>query len=221
MADEVILLDFWPSPFGMRVRVALAEKGIEYEYKEENLSDKSPLLLKMNPVKKQIPVLIHNGKPVCESLIIVRYIDEVWKHKSPLLPSDAYQRAHAMFWADYVDKKVRYIALRDRYGYPVVKSMKQERMSSWGVFKLLEGELGDKTYFGDDTFGIVDVALIPFYSWFYMFEQCGNMSIEAECPKLVAWGKRCMEKESVSKSLPDQHKVYDLLMDLKKKFLAK
>ena len=109
MADEVILLDFWPSPFGMRARVALAEKGIEYEYKEENLSDKSPLLLKMNPVKKQIPVLIHNGKPVCESLIIVRYIDEVWKCISPLLPSDSYQRAHAMFWADYVDKKVRCI----------------------------------------------------------------------------------------------------------------
>ena len=60
MADEVILLDFYLSPFGMRARIALAEKGIEYEYKEENLSDKSPLLLKMNPVKKQIPVLIHN-----------------------------------------------------------------------------------------------------------------------------------------------------------------
>ena len=90
-----------------------------------------------------------------------------------------------------------------------------------GCFKLLEGELGDKAYFGDGTFGIVDVALIPFYSWFYMFEQCGNMSIEAECPKLVAWGKRCMEKESVSKTLLDQHKVYDLLMDLKKKILAK
>ncbi|GFZ05142.1 glutathione S-transferase TAU 25 [Actinidia rufa] len=90
-----------------------------------------------------------------------------------------------------------------------------------GCFKQLEGELGDKAYLGNDTFGIVDVALIPFYSLFYMFEQCGNMSIEAECPKLVAWGKRCMEKESVSKTLPDQHKFYDLLMDLKKKILAK
>ncbi|XP_057461920.1 probable glutathione S-transferase parA [Actinidia eriantha] len=219
MADEVILLDFWPSPFGMRARIALAEKGIEYEYKEENLSDKSPLLLKMNLVKKQIPVLIHNGKPVCESLIIVRYIDEVWKHKSPLLPSDAYQRAHAMFWADYVDKKIYSL------GRQVWLSSGEEHEAAknelMGCFKLLEGELGDKAYFGDDTFGIVDVALIPFYSWFYMFEQCGNMSIEAECPKLVAWGKRCMEKESVSKSLPDQHKVYDLLMDLKKKILAK
>ena len=106
MGDEIILLDFWPSMFGMRVRLALAEKGLKYEYKEEDLRNKSPLLLEMNPVHKQIPVLIHNGKPICESLIIVQYIDEVWHDKSPLLRSDPYQRAQARFWADYVDKKV-------------------------------------------------------------------------------------------------------------------
>lgn len=106
MADEIILLDFWSSPFAMRVRIALAEKGIEYEAREEDLSNKSSLLLEMNPVHKQIPVLIHKGRPVCESLIIVQYIDEVWSHKSPLLPSHPYQRANAKFWADFVDKKV-------------------------------------------------------------------------------------------------------------------
>eukprot|EP00261_Vitis_vinifera_P031343 XP_019072586.1 PREDICTED: glutathione S-transferase U25-like [Vitis vinifera] len=105
MTDEIILLDFWPSMFGIRVRLALAEKGLKYEYKEEDLRNKSPLLLEMNPVHKKIPVLIHNGKPICESLIIVQYIDEVWHDKSPLLPSDPYQRAQARFWADYVDKK--------------------------------------------------------------------------------------------------------------------
>ena len=108
MADEIILLDFWASHFGMRVRIALAEKGLMYEYREENLWNKSPLLLEMNPVHKKVPVLIHNGKPICESLMIVQYIDEVWKDKSPLLPSDPYQRAQARFWADYVDKKVRF-----------------------------------------------------------------------------------------------------------------
>lgn len=108
MADELILLGFHISMFGMRVRVALAEKGIEYEYREENLlANKSPLLLEMNPIHKKIPVLIHNGKPISESLIIVEYIDEVWKDKSPtLLPSDPYQRAQARFWADFIDKKV-------------------------------------------------------------------------------------------------------------------
>jgi glutathione S-transferase len=102
----VVLLDFWPSMFGMRVRITLAEKGIEYVYKEESSRNKSDLLLKLNPVHKKILVLIHNGKPVCESIIIVQYIDEVWNDKSPFLPSDPYQRAHARFWANFVDQKV-------------------------------------------------------------------------------------------------------------------
>lgn len=109
MGDEVILLDFYPSMFGMRLRIALSEKGIKYEYREENIiNNKSPLLLKMNPVDKKIPVLIHNGKPVYESLIGVQYIDEAWKDKAPLLPSDPYERSQAKFWAALIDKKVNF-----------------------------------------------------------------------------------------------------------------
>ena len=109
MADEIVLLDFWPSPFGMGFRIALAEKGIKYEYKDEDLRNKSPLLLQIKPVHKKIPVLIHNGKPVCESLIAVQYIEEVWNDRSPLLPIDPYQKAQARFWTDYVDKRYPFV----------------------------------------------------------------------------------------------------------------
>ncbi|KAI3465980.1 hypothetical protein Pfo_022643 [Paulownia fortunei] len=218
MEDELILLDLWSSPFAMRVRIALREKGLEFESIEEDLSSKSPLLLKMNPVHKQIPVLIHNGKPVCESTIIVQYIDEVWRDKAPLLPSDPYERAHARFWADYIDKKI-YSTGRLVWGATgeVQEAAKKELIE---CFKLLESELGDKPYFGGKTFGLVDVGLIPFYSWFYALETCGEFSLMHECPKLVSWAKRCMQRESVSKSLPDQYKIYGFLMELKKKLQA-
>ncbi|XP_042435505.1 glutathione S-transferase 3-like [Zingiber officinale] len=106
MAEAVVLLDLWVSPFGQRCRIALAEKGVVYEYKEQDLSNKSPLLLQANPTHKKIPVLIHDGKPVCESLIIVQYIDEVWSDGAPLLPADPYACAQARFWGDFIDKKV-------------------------------------------------------------------------------------------------------------------
>ena len=108
MGDEVILLNFWPSMFGMRTTIALEEKGVKYEYREEEdvINNKTPLLLEMNPVHKKIPVLIHNGKPVCESIIQVQYIDEIWPDKNPFLPKDPYQRAQALFWADFIEKKV-------------------------------------------------------------------------------------------------------------------
>ena len=90
-SDHIVLLDFLGSPFGMRVRLALAAKGIEYQIEEEDSTQsKSSLLLKLDTVHKKIPVLIHNGKPICESLIIVAYIDEVWKDRCPLLPADPY-----------------------------------------------------------------------------------------------------------------------------------
>ncbi|KAL0008932.1 hypothetical protein SO802_010434 [Lithocarpus litseifolius] len=218
MAGEVVLLDFWSSMFAMRVRLALAEKGIKYESKEQDLSNKSPLLLEMNPINKQVPVLIHNGKPVCESLIIVQYIDEVWNDKSPLLPSDPYQRAQARFWADFVDKKVS-VAAKNVWS---TKGEEQEagKKEFLETLKIMEGELGDKPYFGGETFGYVDLSLITFYSWFHAYEVLGNINIEAECPKIIAWAKRCMQKEAVAKTLPDQKKVYEFVVQLRKMFVS-
>ncbi|XP_050279586.1 probable glutathione S-transferase [Quercus robur] len=215
MADEVILLDSWLSMYGMRVKIALAEKGIKYEYKQEDLlNNKSPLLLEVNPIHKKIPVLIHNGKPICESLIIVQYIDEVWNDKSPLLPSDPYQRAHARFWGDFVDKKVNDVTKK-------VWTTKGEELEAgkkefFETFKILEGELGDKPYFGGETFGFVDLSLVTFYSWFHAFEVFGNINIEAECPKIIAWAKRCLQKETVAKSLADEKKVCEAVGQLRK-----
>ena len=103
------LLGLWFSPFVIRARIALNLKGLTYVYTEESLFDKSELLLNSNPVLKKVPVLIHDGKPVCESQIIVKYIDEAFPSGggAPILPSDPYDRAVARFWASYVEDKVR------------------------------------------------------------------------------------------------------------------
>lgn len=104
-ADSVKLLGNWASPAALRVKWTLKLKEIEYQYVEEDLSNKSPLLLQYNPVHKKIPVLVHDGKPVAESLIILEYIEETWK-PNPILPEDPYERAQARFWAKFVDEKV-------------------------------------------------------------------------------------------------------------------
>lgn len=208
----MVLLDFQPSMFGMRVRIALAEKGVEYVYKEENLRNKTPLLLKNNPIHKKIPVLIHNRKSICESLNIVEYIDEFWKDKAPLLPFDPYDRAQARFWADFIDKKVH----EDGRGIWASKVDQHEKAQKElrESLKQLEEVLGDKPYFGGDSFGFLDVALIPFHQWFYAYEKVGNFKLD--CPKLIGWAKRCLQRESVSTSLASEKDIYEFVLGYRK-----
>lgn len=85
------------------------------------------------------------------------------------------------------------------------------------IFKVLEGgALGDKPYFGGENFGYVDISLIGFYMWFHAYETVGNFSIEAECPKLMAWVKRCLQRKTVAKSLGDPKSVYDIVLKSRK-----
>nr|XP_043629688.1 probable glutathione S-transferase parC [Erigeron canadensis] len=218
--DEVVLVNFWSSPFGTRVKIALEEKGIPYEYKEEDLFNKSSFLSTINPVYNKVPVLIHNEKSICESMNIIEYIDEAWSDRVPsFLPSDPYQRAQARFWANFIDKEL-YEASRKIYRGKGEEEQESGKKEVLRILKLVEGELRDKAFFGGDNLGFVDISLIPFYSRFYSWETFGKFSIEEECPNLVAWAKRCLQKESVAKSLPDPIKIYEFLLYLNM-YLAK
>ncbi|KAK9150458.1 hypothetical protein Syun_008767 [Stephania yunnanensis] len=221
MAEEsspssLTLLDFWPSPYGIRVRLALSLKDIPYTYKEEDLQNKSQLLLNSNPIHQQIPVLIHNNKPISESLIIIQYIDETWPDNPPkLMPDDPYERARARFWAVYVDKNVYELGRRVCLSH---EGSHEERERARGelceCLKVLEGVLGEREYFGGVGLGLVDVCLVPFYAWFYAYERLGELEMEGVCPKLVAWGRRCVGEERVGRVVPGQDRVYELIVEM-------
>lgn len=88
------------------------------------------------------------------------------------------------------------------------------------VLKTLESELGDKSFFGGNQFGLVDIAFIGFYSWFHTYEEVANLSIVAEFPKLISWAQRCLKRESVAKALPDSDRVLKSVSDHRKTILG-
>ena len=86
------LYDAGRCPYCARVRIALAEKGIEYERVEIDLSNRPSWIYDLNP-SGRVPVL-EDGFVLPESAVIMGYLDDRYP-ETPLLPVDAAGRARA------------------------------------------------------------------------------------------------------------------------------
>src|SRR5215475_3017091 len=81
-----------------KVRIALAEKGLEYTDHLMLLGGDQfdPAYMKLNP-NAVVPTLVHDGVPVIESSTILYYIDEVFP-TPPLMPRDPHARARVRLY---------------------------------------------------------------------------------------------------------------------------
>jgi glutathione S-transferase len=89
----VKLVDAPRCPYCARVRIALAEKGVEAERIEVDLADRPQWLLELNPPVGRVPVL-DDGFTLPESEVIMAYLDERYPER-PLLPASLDERARA------------------------------------------------------------------------------------------------------------------------------
>ncbi|KAJ0968787.1 hypothetical protein J5N97_021664 [Dioscorea zingiberensis] len=161
---EVKLVGIFGSPYVLRVKIALALKGVEYENLEEAFGTKSEVLVKSNPVYKKMPVLIHNGKPICESLIILQYIDDVWSGaaRPSIVPSDPYDAAMARFWSHYADDRW-FPSFREVVRVETREAKIDAAMEAIARLQPLEEafekQSKGKHFFGGETIGFLDIAL--------------------------------------------------------------
>ncbi|CAH8388035.1 unnamed protein product [Eruca vesicaria subsp. sativa] len=209
VTGDVKLIGSWASVFVMRARIALNLKSISYEFLQETFGSKSELLLKSNPVHKKMPVLIHADKPVCESNIIVQYIDEAWSsYGTSILPSLPYDRAIARFWAAYIDDKW-FIALRSILTAQGEEEKKEaiaevEERTEHLEKAFIECSNG-KPFFNGDHIGFLDIALGSFLGWWRVVELDANHKLldETKTPSLFKWAERFCNDPAVKPLMPD------------------
>uniref|UniRef100_A0A0E0MA16 glutathione transferase n=1 Tax=Oryza punctata TaxID=4537 RepID=A0A0E0MA16_ORYPU len=214
--DELKLLGMWASPYVSRAKLALHLKGVSYEYVEEDLGNKSDLFLTSNPVHKTVPVLIHNGNPICESSIIVQYIDEAFPAAgASLLPADPYDRAVARFWAAYIDDKLT-APWRMVYRVKTEEERDEFMKQTLAAVDVLEGGLkecskGKGCFFGGDSVGYVDVVLGGLVSWVHASDKLSGAKLfdAAKAPLLAAWLERFGELDAAKAVLQDVDRVVE------------
>ncbi|KAI4329592.1 hypothetical protein MLD38_027962 [Melastoma candidum] len=190
--NKVIFHGLWASPYVKRVEFALKLKGVGYEYVEEDLRNKSPSLLQLNPIYKKVPVLVHDGKPVIESLIILEYIDETWKDHGPrLLPEDPFERYRVRFWADFFDREVMDALMGMNSGPGEERKAATEQVREKiaileeGVKSMLQA---GHQFIGGDTPAFLDIVIWSIFSPYEIHrEVMGYSLIGAEtCPVITS-----------------------------------
>ncbi|PIN08263.1 Glutathione S-transferase [Handroanthus impetiginosus] len=207
---EMKLFGVWASPFSRRIEMALKLKGVEYEFIEEDMKNKSPLLLEYNPIHKKIPVLVHSGKPIAESLVILEYIDETWEGPA-IFPKDPYERAQARFLAKFLD---------ETFFPPMWKaccSRGEERQKAKEeaieLLGFLDNEIKGKKFFGGDSIGLVDIVGNLVAYWCGILGEIVGIEFvpKDKYPNFFKWINEYNNCSFVKENLPQKDKLIAFL----------
>jgi glutathione S-transferase len=184
----ITLYDAGRCPYCARVRIVLAEKGIEYETVEVDLDDRPAWIYEKNPLGR-VPVLEEDTFLLAESAVIDEYLDERYPEPS-LWPADPAERALGrmlVFRFDELSKP--YYALRrgdDGAG---------ERLDD--ALATLAGLLQRQRFLSGREFGLADVAYVP-----WILRARDRMGVDLErFPALSDWVGRLEQRPSIAAEL--------------------
>jgi glutathione S-transferase len=150
------------SPFARKVRIALAEKKIDYELVETSAWDAQSPVHAVNPLGK-VPVLsLDDGTHIFDSRVIVEYIDSV-SPVSRLIPEPTRQRIAVRTWealADGVSEALLLCVLEGRRPAPRRDAgwiARQRGKIDAGV-AAMSAELAEGAWCNGEAYTLADIA---------------------------------------------------------------
>jgi glutathione S-transferase len=182
------LYDAARCPYCARARIALAEKGIEYETIEIDLADRPQWIYEKNETGR-VPVVEEDAWILPESSVILEYLEERYP-EPPLLPPDAADRALARVWIFRHDDFTKpYYALRrgeegaaERFGEQLAK---------------LEGTLSRQPWLTGREYGLADIAYVP-----WVLRARDMLAVDlGPYPAVAAWVGRLEARPAIAREV--------------------
>ncbi|MBD1940684.1 glutathione S-transferase family protein [Microcoleus sp. FACHB-68] len=203
-----ILYEHPLSPYAQKVKIALREKGIEFESKTPDLNEGGfggSEFVEANP-RREMPAFIDGDAKIFDSTIILEYIEDKWS-SPPLLPSNPTDRARVRMIEEVMDTYYEPInwglveinffgRAKGELAETIVGNAKQqaEKCRQW-----LTKQLGDREWFNGDNFGWSDLCVVPSINTSFV---AFGIAPAADSP-LANWFDRVKVRPSVAETLQE------------------
>lgn len=164
------LLETRLAPNPRRVRIFLAEKGIQVPAEELDLMKgelKTESFTKLNKLQR-VPVLqLDDGTAICESIAICRYFEEL--HPEPaLFGTGALGKALVEMWQRRVELGLLApVAAAFRHLHPAMAPFEVPQIPAWGeankpkaheMLQMLDEQLASHRYVAGDAYSVADIT---------------------------------------------------------------
>ena len=166
------ILQTQTAPNPRRVRIFLAEKGIEVPYEELDLMKgalKTPEFSRLNPLQR-VPVLIlDDGTAIAETIAICRYFEET-QPQPALFGTGARERAIVEMWNRRMEMHLlQCVAHAFRHLHPAMAQLEVPQVSAWGevnkprvleMLQIMDRELATRPYIAGNGLSVADITAL-------------------------------------------------------------
>ncbi len=203
MAHRLKLVSFEICPYVERSRIVLLEKALPHELEFIELSDKPAWFLEVSPMGR-VPVLLLDGRPVFESMVINELLNEL-EPEPPLFPRDAIARAEGRGWIVFANDVLALAvgaAMLAIAGEASGDALAKPLGALRDALGKLEKQLvrGGGEFFLGQSFSLVDASYAPFMRRWRMAERWGSRDAQllASFPRVSAWVDAMLSRGSVA-----------------------
>lgn len=196
-AASLTLYSLKGCPSVHRTRLVLMEKRLSHLTIEIDLAHKPPELAELSPFGR-VPVLLHEGRHLCESNVINEYLDEVYPEPA-LLPPTPHTRGRSRVWMDFANA-----SLFPAFKQVHVGATEEARAKAWAELEIalarLEAE-ARRAQLGPYWFGtqatLLDFTLYPVFEHWSALARHGLPALPAPLTWLRRWLEEMAQRASV------------------------